>query len=131
MNIRRLIIMAVLIPFFVTVAEAQVEAPTISSASFDSDGKLVVKTKFSAIEGCYIALNGGLSKNSVETGITSVQLSSSQASRGVVTLRTKRRYYCSKRTLFVNTELVCLNSLIGSATSSAKAVAVPSVNVKR
>lgn len=115
----------------VVAAEAQVEVPTISSASFDSDGKLVVKTKFTAIEGCYVALNGGISKNSVETGITSVQLSASQAARGAVTLRTKRRYYCSKRTLYVNTELVCLNSLIGSATSEAKAVAVPRGNVKR
>lgn len=115
----------------VAVAEAQVEQPKISSATFDDDGKLIVKTKFSAIAGCYVSVNGGLSRNDVETGITSVQLSEAQATRGAVTLKTRRRYYCQKRTLYVNVELVCLNEVIGSATSAVKAVTVPSSNVRR
>lgn len=121
----------VLIFFISTAAFAQVSKPKISSAKFDSDGKLIVSVSYDAIAGCYVAINGGLSSSSVSTGITSIQLSSSQAEKGKATIKTKRKYYCKRRTLYVNAELTCLNDVIGSATSSVKSVSVPSSNVKR
>ena len=113
------------------IALAQVETPRILSAKFDQDGKLLVRTSFSAIEGCYVAVNGGLSAAKVETGITSIQLTNAQAVKGAANIKTKRKYYCSKRKLYVNVELVCLNSIIGSALSATVAVNVPSANQRR
>ena len=116
--------------FLPAIAHAQVETPIIASASFDDDGKLVVKTRLDAVAGCYVSVSGGLSRGSVDTGITSIQLTEAQAARRSVTLRTKRRYYCKKRTLYVNVELLCLNEVVGSATSAVKAVSVPASNLK-
>jgi hypothetical protein len=131
---KSLYVMVLLLIVLLGVAQpsfAQVEAPTIVSAKFDHEGKLLVRGEFEAIAGCYLALNGGLSMSSISTGITSTQLTESQANKGTVTLRTKRRYYCKKRTLYVNLELVCLNSVIGSATSAGRSVSVPITNLKR
>ena len=112
----------------VSSASAQVATPQLVSARFDFQGRLLVKSKFEAIEGCYVAINGGLTASSVETGIIGTQLTAREAAAGVITIRTKRRYFCKKRKLFLNVELVCLNEVIGSATSSVRAVSVPDGN---
>lgn len=114
-----------------TQAFAQVTAPKISSAKFNTDGKLEVTTSFEAISGCYLAVNGGLSESEVSTGITAIKLTAAQSDKGRVTIKTKRKYYCKKRKLYVNVELTCLNDVIGSATSSVKAVSVPLTNFRK
>ena len=109
----------------------QVEAPQIQLAQFDQQGKLKVKARFNGIEGCYLVVNGGLTRATVDTGITSIQLSAAQAHRGYATLKTKKRYYCKQRKLYVNTELVCLNEIVGSAVSDTEIVTVPQANLRR
>lgn len=70
-----------------------------------------------------------MNRQDVETGIISKQLTISQAEAGSIMIRTQRKYFCKKRTLYINVELVCLNEVIGSATSLVKGVSVPDSNL--
>ena len=112
-------------------AFAQVPTPTIKKANFDSQGRLVVVISDLPASGCYVSVNGGLTSKKVDTGITSHILTDAEAAKSRYQLRTKRRYYCRRRTLYVNVESLCLNDTIGQATSSVRAVSVPSGSVRR
>ena len=110
---------------------AQVEKPTIKSAAFDSNGKLIVKADHAGFKDCYFTINGGLSRSKVDTGITSKQLSAHDEETGKVKIKTVKKYYCKKRTLYVNAELTCYGDVVGQATSEAVAVSVPQGNIRR
>lgn len=130
LHLSKIILGILCLVFSINIAQAQVATPQIQSARFDSQGRLVVRTSFDAIAGCYVAVNGGLNKRDVETGIISKQLTSSQAEAGSIMIRTQRKYFCKKRTLYINVELVCLNDVVGSAISLVKGVSVPDSNLK-
>ncbi len=129
LNSTKFLICALTLVFSINLAQAQVATPQIQSARFDSQGRLVVRTSFDAIAGCYVAVNGGLNRKEVETGIISKQLTTSQAEAGSIMIRTQRKYFCKKRTLYINVELVCLNDMVGSATSLVRGVSVPDSNI--
>ena len=112
----------------VPTAQSQIADPILRNASFDSSGRLMVSTNFSAYEGCYVTVKGGLSPNKIDTAIISKQLTQAAAEKGAISIRTVRRYFCKRRTLYVNIELVCLGDVIGSALSKTKAVPVPASN---
>lgn len=114
------------------IASAEIETPRILSAAFDGSGRLkVTATHAGAYAGCYLTINGGLSKSSVNIAIVGRQLTSSEATRGRAIIKTVRRYYCRQRSLYVNAELVCLSGEIAQKTSAVVKVSVPSANVRR
>lgn len=111
---------------------AEVGTPRITSAVFDSNGKLVVtSTHPGAYAGCYLVVNGGLRASNVSTQIVGKQLSSAAASAVRTTIKTARRYYCQQRNLYVNVEVVCVGDEVAQKNSAVVKVAVPSRNVRR
>ena len=113
------------------IASAEIPIPILNSAKFDSQGRLVVKVSSLPIEGCYVTVNGGLSSHKIDTAIVGIVMSASDAEKKSVTIRTMRKYFCKRRTLYVNVESVCLNTEIGQTNSKVKSVAVPDTNFKR
>ena len=78
-----------------------------------------------------MTVNGGLSSHKIDTAIVGIVMSASDAEKKSVTIRTMRKYFCKRRTLYVNVESVCLNTEIGQTNSKVKSVAVPDTNFKR
>ena len=109
---------------------AEITTPQITSAAFDATGRLKVKVSDVGYEGCYITVNGGLSRSTTTTAIVSTQISAAEAASNKVAIKTRRKYFCRRRTLYVSLEKVCLGNEIGSANSSVKAVRVPTGNVR-
>lgn len=121
----------VLLLAIATPAFADLTTPVIKRVAFDPSGRLSVVVTSQPPQGCYLSVYGGLTRNKVDTGIISTLLDSDDANAKQVKILTKRRYYCKRRKLFVSVEAVCLkDDLIGSATSSVMAVAVPEANIR-
>jgi len=127
------ILCAVLISSLILVsndATAQVSVPKILSARFDGQGKLVVSAKDVTAEGCYFIVNGGLAPRKVKTGITSALITAEDVALNKKRLRTQRKYFCKRRTLYVTVQVICLTSIIGDQTSKPVAVTVPNSNIR-
>lgn len=125
-----LTVAAILPLLWIAKSDAQeITPPVLKKASFDSQGRLVTKVSNLLAEGCYIAIQGGLTSKTVNTDIISKQLTASDVKKGTITIQTKRRYYCKRRTLYVRAEQICFEP-VSQTDSDAKAVPVPSGNVK-
>ncbi len=129
----KLLVSASLLAFCMTsAAYAEVGTPRITAGVFEGNGKLMVKVRHpGAYEGCYVTINGGLTSDSQDTAIVGRQITAREAAAGRATIRTARRYYCSKRNLYINAEVVCLTDEVAQLNSAVKRVAVPSSNVRR
>jgi len=90
-----------------------------------------VRTTHSGYQGCYLGVYGGLKADKVDTLIIARQLTANQASSGKLNFATKRRYFCKRRTLYVDVELVCLGDEVGQFTSAVTSVTVPNSNIRR
>lgn len=109
-------------------SQAELSVPNIESGRFDANGKLLVTVSSPPPAGCSLALWGGLSSTSVDTLITAKKLTDAEIALGTVSIRTRRRYYCKRRTLYVRVISECYPA---AAPSKVVKVSVPTANIQR
>ncbi len=127
MNFQRVLLGILMV---VTPYSVSAEDVVINSARFDAQGRLVVKVSEVGTENCYLTVYGGLTRKSVDTAIIGRLATGAEVLGNRAAIRTRRRYYCKKRTLLVNVQRLCTDDTPPS-TSDTVEVSVPAGNVKR
>lgn len=109
-----------------TSAQAEILTPTIEGGRFDTKGRLsIIITKIPPT-GCSLALWGGVSSKSIDTLITARKINDADSVRTSITIRTRRKYYCKERTLYVRIISECYPE---AAPSKVVRVSVPAENI--
>jgi hypothetical protein len=111
-----------------TICRAEVPEPKIERGRFDSNGKLVVTVSSLPPVGCSLALWGGLVSGSVDTLITTKKITEANSTLATISVRTRRKYYCKRRTLNVRIISECYPE---ATPSEPLRVSVPASNIQK
>jgi hypothetical protein len=111
---------------FSVIAQEIIPTPQIESLSFDRRGRLVAQVSQLSSPGCSLVIWAGTTSNTIDDIVTSHTVTADEHTQNYVTFRTRRKYACPQRTMYIYVVSECYP--VGASRSSIRVLRVPRRN---